>query len=213
MKTPSRQLRDGVLDNGKESRLLVAVELPLVALLLLPLCHKASGLLCCFAQKAKQAYLPTLRLLLVILANHPVDAELVGKHPEIVAPESLAHRHGHFPAFGQCVKQPVGFFFAVGVDGDGEVVALLEGRRPFAAGVASHKHGFFTDGQRNVHDLVFHFLRQGWHAFLGWHVFKPADVGKLPSKYGFIKVKSFFAVAVEIEVNVYGSHIDGLISG
>ncbi len=48
-------------------------------------------------------------------ADHPVYAEFIGKHAEIVAPEGIFHGHCNLAAGGKTVEKTISFLMAVGV--------------------------------------------------------------------------------------------------
>ena len=48
-----------------------------------------------------------------VKAYHPVDAEFVGEHAKVVAPEGVGQRHGYLTAIGERIEQTICFFLAV----------------------------------------------------------------------------------------------------
>src|SRR5688500_4475108 len=78
-----------------------------------------------------------LRLLHVV-TDHPVDPELICKHPKIITPEGIGHWHSDFPSLGEFIEQEVRFFLVIGIDRDGQIISLYIPRWPFPAGIAAH---------------------------------------------------------------------------
>lgn len=114
-------------------------------------------------------------------AHHPVDTKLIGKHAKIIAPEGLVYWHGHGSACRESIEEAIGFLLAIGIERDGEVVAINNGWRPFTTGIAAHQDRVAANGQRDVHDLLFHLLWQG-NTLLRGHIFKATNVWELTPK-------------------------------
>lgn len=98
------------------------------------------------------------------MVHHPMDAELIGEHAEISAPERIHQRHGYFATGRKPVEQTVGLGLAVRIDGNRHIVAGMD--FPLLRnGVAAHQNGLLADGQGNVHH-PFHFGFAHFDAFL-----------------------------------------------
>lgn len=138
----------------------------------------------------------------VIVINHPLHSEPVGKHPEIRAPEGVGDRHGYVATRRKSVEQPVGFLLAVCRDRDVEKIALYAVRE-FRRTIAAHQHTI-PHGQGDVQDFFCLVFRQ--RLFGRRHVAEAREGCELAAEYGLVKIERCFAGAVKIEVDVEKSH-------
>src|SRR5713101_8701807 len=68
-----------------------------------------------------------LLLLRFVEVEHPVDAKLVGEHPETSGPKRLLQWHRDLALFAQCSEEFLNLLRALTGGGNREIVGLLEG--------------------------------------------------------------------------------------
>ena len=124
-------------------------------------------------------------------AHHPVDAEAVGAHAEIGAPELLAERHRHGAAIGELGAERVALLAGLRRDGDREVVAHCRRRGELRGAVAPHKAAR-SDWQRHVHNPPLLIVRYRRH--VGGCFPERPDRIELAAEDGAVELECFATV-------------------